>query len=121
MTAPSSLAGPKLSRLLAAYVDELDKLEVVLAGLDAAGLVTFKAKQVVAARAFAQQHLLALEADTFSPKQEARLVRQLENPLLPEFSLDEAFENPRGSAVDAFHSISKVWNVLNNFVFSEDS
>jgi hypothetical protein len=110
----------KLSRLLTSYVDELDKLEVVLAGLDAAGLVTVKPKALAAARAFAKQHILALETDSFGPKQETKLIRHLEDARMPSFDFESSFENPKGPAVESFGACSKAWSSLNDFVFAEE-
>jgi len=116
----ANLNSRKLSRLLTSYVDELDKLEVVLAGLDAAGLVTIKPKTLAAARAFAKQHILALETDGFGPKQETKLIRHLEDARMPPFDFEAAFENPKGPAVESFGACAKAWNSLNDFVFAEE-
>lgn len=110
----------KLSRLLTSYVDELDRLEVVLAELEAAGLVTVKPKVLAAARAFAKQHILALETDSFGSKQEAKLVRHLEDAQIPSFDFETAFENAKGPAVGSFDACAKAWGALNDFVFAEE-
>jgi hypothetical protein len=116
----ANLDTQKLSRLLSTYVHELEKLEVVLAGLDAAGLVTVKPKKLAAAQALAKQHILALETDAFGAKEETRLIRHLEDARMPSFDFESSFENPKGPAVESFSTCSKAWEALNNFVFAEE-
>lgn len=120
MTSMVPLNAQKLSRLLDSYVEELAQLEVVVAGLDAAGLTTVRLKKIAAARVLAKGHLLALETDAFGDKQETALIRHLEDARMPAFDLETAFENAKGFAVQRFNACEKAWNELNDFVFAEE-
>lgn len=110
----------KLKLLLAAYDAKLEALQESLITLEAAGLITIKRRAVVRARTLVQKHLAEIDAGLFGPKQEATLVRQMDDTMeIASFSEESAFENPRGTAIGAFTAVEKAHDSLFAYVFEQ--
>jgi hypothetical protein len=107
--------------LLGAYHVELENLMRTLEALEQVGLtLSYTVKRVTVVHDRAEKFLEQMDAGEFDSKALAKLTGLFNEGYFRGFGDDEAFENPRGRAVQQMAKTDKRWQRLHEFIFRGD-